>query len=508
MTYEMVVGLGFVVYTQTRLLNVFLEFITRLVSALAVSLFNALLVVGVSHRVVPVFLYYLRRAWRFLPYWLRRVITIFLKVIGWTLLLLEVCEIVIPIFIDVDQVLSRFDTWLDENLAKQKAELAMCEWHLSLLFKTIFFGCGMDLLILREGQRRTVEIIASTAPLHPDFLDFFPYHRVPDDPEERETFRDVYYAVEVLNERLGTVLLPEFATEENFVFWDHLLTSLEVRGDISWFTAEEAGPQRLVIAFSTDYERKAIGVGAKLTEAERSFDERFQFRERQKALKEWHEALKFGSRHPGRRGVWVPQEVQDEARDNGTRIGVPDQWSPLYLEEKLPPFKPTPTAPWTLSLTAEQTEDRESRFKYFNLDRDPKIDYLRDHPPSPLGWAPIRGSSAKKAWPFTDTDEFMTHFKPIWGSLSLQMPQFNDDYPDSSLELKKMMQDKVYRSMKDRVRHEEFGREYKKVHGEPVEEEKPVNPDAFIGPSHKPMRKFELDRITAMIAKMLDGGDL
>lgn len=349
--------------------------------------------------------------------WIKRV----LKFVFWTVVALIVLEIAFCFALEVGL-------------------LRMIFGMHSILLEVELNGSGV--LVADEnstGDRIHVSYLGYKARMEPQYLDYFPYHRVPED--QKDTFRDVFYVVQTLEEKLAIVLLPEDATEENFLLWDQMLTSLETRDDISWYVLEETGLSSLSVAFS-----HAMRTYGGRSDAEAGFDKRFHFTTRQRELFAWFKDLQTGLRNIEEPQLLVSEEEQQDALQNGIKLGMPGGWKTAYLEERLPPFKSqTPTEapkgvsetvigtkkPWALDLTGEQRKDAEEKFASSQARRNRMIDYMRLNPPKPANWFPLYSNSTKAE----TTEEFLRMFEPIFAPLTVWEVSSIDEFQKLSPEM-------------------------------------------------------------------------
>jgi hypothetical protein len=210
-----------------------------------------------------------------------------------------------------------------------------------------------------------------------------------------------------------TNLIPTSLPVDDYELYSDIIRSLETRKHIPWRVYEE-------VDISTTISRAANRGGYR---DKPIADEPFSIKKRVKALhNHWHELI-LDPHKPNR---W-------EDSDNVFL-------KPLVALHPLGDVSMPSTSDSKLQLSSEQEADANIVYDKWRRDRDRKVSYLKDHPPSPLGWVPITKSDMgiHNVWDNVLEDGHVEagrhvpvsrlassrQFKPIFRSLSAERVPF------------------------------------------------------------------------------------
>lgn len=188
-------------------------------------------------------------------------------------------------------------------------------------------------------------------------------------PADQQTaLKEVLFIAETLRD----VLLPTSLPDDDYEFLSKLLRSLETRVDISWTTLYETGVDRTVSAI------------ANRPRGEYFAPEPFGLVERFERL---HAHWSRLDREEGKPERW---KVEHDT------VFLP----PLIKARGLDGGAAEESGGLEASLSNEQRGEMEERYAEWKKDRDRKVSYLKDHPPTPMAWFPVsrQEGGIRAAW--------------------------------------------------------------------------------------------------------------
>lgn len=171
-------------------------------------------------------------------------------------------------------------------------------------------------------------------------------------------------------------LTPTTLPEDDYELFSNMLQSLATRTDLSWRVYEETDIRGTIMSAANrrGYRKQPIA------------DEPFFINERVEALyKHWHELAIA----PGKPERWEDTSdttfmkplLHGRSTEGGEQINFKDEGHKLIL-------------------TPEQSIEADRVYNKWRRSHDRKASYLKDHPPTPIGWVPVPKSNMgiRNAW--------------------------------------------------------------------------------------------------------------
>ncbi|KAI0477171.1 hypothetical protein GGR56DRAFT_673582 [Xylariaceae sp. FL0804] len=219
-----------------------------------------------------------------------------------------------------------------------------------------------------------------------------PYRDLPDDPAVLDTLKEARAAqVMYISDSLRDTFLPSsLPGEDDYSLYSDYVRSLETRTDLTPLVLHETHVERTMMALA---QRGGLA-------REPVADEPFDLPARFRALHDHWWALKTRPDAPER---WEAQRFDAtylppllRSRDLGGDGDGPASPSPLS--------QATP-----LTLTPAQRAEADAKFAEWLARRRWQVSYLKRHPPSPLGFAPVAAA--------TPSEDDPARLRGIWGTL-------------------------------------------------------------------------------------------